>query len=673
MAEKKNSNQHIKSLKELSILPEYITLGGKDTQGILKDFLENKTDELAKTLDIIKKIKSATIDVKELEKDITNIIKEANKAFTKGAPAYEKTLDLIKRKFVEIGNIQKETNIYLRAAKAVWSDTSRILDRVVQQNKEIYEISHNMQTESNVTWRQFTELYKGAYQAARQMNSEIGKQLVTAKDLVSVQDKLLSAGWKNIDSASLTNVAGSMSLLQRTLGGLDDRLIHAFETSFRQFGSQTDQFVTSMGNRLNAFSNTFGMTVGALSGAVAEVMNVNTFISRNNMKAQIQANETFMQAAALSSQVGITSFSYLSNLTRTSQFGTADDLVNIYQSGAYLQGFDTFDFIDKMSSGKSGDSYEANKNLISSIYNTLTGIGDNKLLRNQYMQGIQSGFGLSQDDIIAILNNGANLDTYDKELQEKLLDIDNSMLDELKGLKITLVDQFKNLVANNSEKLGAFMNEHGLYNLTDPVRNIQMLLMAQLVKDPLGKVANKLFSGLGGASSASGAGGATNILGTAVTSGGLSKVAKVGLGTSIAAGSNLIGYNLIANNTSNNEGIEGLGHGLNILGGAGGGALAGAAFGPYGVAIGAALGAIGGVISSIAAEKTKQNAMAELEDAKRVKNRSEQTQASTGDPLADILINGFNKVTDAITGEAELDRQLQFTLDLAQKGSAFNK
>ena len=74
-----------------------------------------------------------------------------------------------------------------------------------------------------------------------------------------------------------------------------------------------------------------------------------------------------MQAAALSSSVGVTSLSYLSSLVNKAQFGTADELVSIYQSGAYLQDFDTNKFIDDMAFG---NTYEGTKALIESIYNT---------------------------------------------------------------------------------------------------------------------------------------------------------------------------------------------------------------------------------------------------------------------------------------------------------------
>lgn len=165
MATAKNNKPTIKSLKELSILSEYTALGGKDTQDILKGLIKGRTDELAKTLDILKKIKSATIDIKELEEDITSLIEDTNDLFTKGLSVYPKALEITKKSFEELRKAQKEinkdqekTNIYLKAANAIWEDTSRILDTVVRQNKEIYEISHNMQTESNITWRQFTEL-----------------------------------------------------------------------------------------------------------------------------------------------------------------------------------------------------------------------------------------------------------------------------------------------------------------------------------------------------------------------------------------------------------------------------------------------------------------------------------------------------------------------------------
>jgi hypothetical protein len=41
----------------------------------------------------------------------------------------------------------------------------------------------------------------------------------------------------------------------------------------------------------------------------------------------------------------------------------------------------------------------------------------------------------------------------------------------------------------------------------------------------------------------------------------------------------------------------------------------------------------------------------------------------TGDPVIDTLNQGFSAVVNAITGEGQLTRQVQFTIDLAKKGS----
>lgn len=688
------ANNTIKTLKDLTIIPEYTELGGLSAKDLMTELANDRQEALQKTLNILTKIKSVSLDNLAIEQDMLKVVIDTdNETFAymqKRLKGYQVAKEYLTEHLKKQGQITKghqETNKAIGITNQLLKQGSSILDGMIRQNREIYEISHNMQTESNITWRQFTELYQGAYQAARQMNAEMGKQVLVAKDIVATQDKLLSAGWKNIDASTLTNVTGSMALLQRTLGGLDDRLIHAFEISFRQFGSQTDTFITNMGNRLNAFSNTFGMTVSALSSAVADVVNVNTFIARNNMNAQLQANESFMQAASLSSLVGITSFNYLSSLAKTAQFGTASDLISIYESGAYLQNFNTAGFIDQMSSG---NTYEANQELISSIYNTLTGMEDNKLLRNQYMQSIQKGFGFSQEDIVAILNQGGNLDTYDAEVRDKLLGVNNSMLDELKDLKMTFVDQVKNWFTNSrfSEVLGSTMNELGLYGLSDPVRQIRNLLLYSAGKNT--DLGSLLFGTAKGSSGATGATGATSLL-TAGTSqvpasqaaipittpyqSNLTSAQRFGIGFLGAQGmiaSQSYGYNTIANNAENTNSANALGYGANILGGAASGAMIGSlipGIPGIGTGIGAGIGALIGVATSLVAADKQKDAMSELEATKREQRRANLTTAYTDDPIINTINSGVLSIVSAITNEGENTRSFNTRIDLSNKGT----
>ena len=664
----------IKSLKELTVY-------GIDERRVdlaIRDLLDPKNSDstkLKEILSILSKIKDKNVDILAINDQITRKINEQGEkvksilGITTGLKLVENTTEqLIKR--------QERYNSRVAALNSILKDIQSAFQTIIRQNKELYEISHNMQTESNVTWRQFTKMYDEAYRAARQMNSEIGKQLFTAKDLISAQDKLLGSGWKGLDPSTLTNVSSAVNMLQRTLGGLDDRLVMAFQTSFRQFGSQTDNFITQMGNRLNAFSNTFGIQVSALQGAVSEVISTNAFIARNNLNAQLQANQTFMQAAALSSSVGVTSLGYLSDLVNKTQFGTADELVSIYQSGAYLQGFDTNKFIDDMAFG---NTYEGTKALIESIYNTLSSMGDNRLLRNQFIQGIQQGFGLSTEDIAAIMTHGANLDTYDKEIQDKLLKVNNSMVDELKDLKQTLIEQIENFWSNSpiSQSFGKVMNELGLYDINKLLSSIKTILIAAMGVDIISGRRNEGINsfasfltgrGIGSAASAS-----KPVLG--VTSP-LGKLGLAGIGINIGTTTNAIGSSMISGNTRDSSLVDTVGWGANILGGAGGGALTGAALGSFigmpvvGAAIGAVIGGLSGLYTSLQAREEKLNAMAELDAAERAKRRATQSSVTpTGDPVIDTLNQGFSAVVNAITGEGQLTRQVQFTIDLAKKGS----
>lgn len=671
----------IKSLKELTVY-------GIDERRVdlaIRDLLDPKNSDptkLKEILSILSKIKDKNVDVFAINDQITRKINEqgdkVKSILGKDLPGITTGLKLVENATEQLIKRQERYNSRVAALNGILKDIQSAFQTIIRQNKELYEISHNMQTESNVTWRQFTKMYDEAYRAARQMNSEIGKQLFTAKDLISAQDKLLGSGWKGLDPSTLTNVSSAVNMLQRTLGGLDDRLVMAFQTSFRQFGSQTDNFITQMGNRLNAFSNTFGIQVSALQGAVAEVISTNAFIARNNLNAQLQANQTFMQAAALSSSVGVTSLSYLSSLVNKAQFGTADELVSIYQSGAYLQDFDTNKFIDDMAFG---NTYEGTKALIESIYNTLSSMGDNRLLRNQFIQGIQQGFGLSTEDIVAIMTHGANLDTYDKEIQDKLLKVNNSMVDELTDLKQTLVEQIENFWSNSpiSQGFGKVMNELGLYDINKLLSSIKTILIVAMGTDIISSGRNAGINsfasfltggGIGGTASAD-----KSVLG--VTSP-LGKLGLAGTGIAIATTTNAIGSGMISGNTRDSSFVDAVGWGTNILGGAGGGAITGAALGSFipvigtgvGAAIGAVIGGLSGLYTSLQAREEKLNAMAELDAADRAKRRAAQSSVTpTGDPVIDTLNQGFSAVVNAITGEGQLTRQVQFTIDMAKKGS----
>lgn len=665
----------IKTLKELSILNKEVS----NAEDLLRDINKGNLDTLNKTLTQTLKLNKAEADRAKILKEIEDLVRKEADNFKditdKHQPQHIKALKLIEDSHDTLEKQTKAYNRNLTITNKLLAEMNKAFSSIVKHNQEIYETSHNMQLENNVTWREFTKLYNSAYDSARRMNDEIGKSIINARELIKTQDLLMSTGWKDIDGVQLNNVVASVALLQRTLGSLDDRLLYAFQTSYRQFGNQTDRFITQMGNRLNAFGDSFGLTVGMLQGAVASMMTVNTFIARNNMNAQLRANESFMQAAALSSQVGITNLGFIEGLTRTSEFGTASQLADIYSAGAYLDGFDTSAFLEGMATP--GGQYGATRDLISSIYNTLTSMEDTPLLRNQFMQSIQSGFGLSQDDIASILTHGGNLDEYDKEVQEKLLNINNSMEDELKGLRMDLMDRLDNWWENSgpSQGIGRIFNEIGLYGLTGQINTIIGLLVAGMGQDSIGgALLNKTPLGRlmgGGASTAvsnSEGIGRFSMFGPASMTTGQ----KWGLGLSglgVAAGSNMLGANMISNNTSDDALTNIGGWASNILGGAAGGAMMGGAIGSVpGAVVGGIIGAIGGVFNSIDADNKKRNAIYEM-DAQERRDRQASRPVQTGDPVIDALNNGFSSVVNAITGEGDQTRRFQMTLDLIDKGS----
>jgi hypothetical protein len=669
MAEKKI----IKTVQELSVVNKEINLNK-----IKNALLAGDTKELEKQLKIIQALSEKEVDRRSINQEIAKSIEEQNKKLKEGAAGKDSQAHLQALKRIETVNkeitkqLQKQADSASRIDR-LYKTLGKSLDYIVKQNQEIYKTSHEMQLQGNITWREFRELYNGAYESARRLNREIGTQLYTARELVSTQEKMISTGWKGLAPENLVNVTQSMALLQRTLGDLDARLVNALQISYNQFGARTDTFVTQLGNNLNAFSDSFGLTVASLQGAVAEMLEVNTFIARNNLTAQITANTSFMQAAALSSGLNMQNINFIGQLTRVSEFGTMSDLADLYTSGALLEGFNASDFITGL---QSGDYLDQTRSLIKSIRDTLGGMEDNKLLRNEYMKRLQSGFGLSQGDLIAIMNAGDNLETLEAEINEKLLTASNSMVEELAGLKVTLIDQIENFWANwhVSQGFGKVMNELGLYGLMDPITKIKNILLLDK-----GISLGKTIMGVGGTAAGASQAAAyatAQAQGLAPT---LTPVVPMGAGTRLGLGigglvlggvSSHIGTGLQTDITRS-QAEANLGAGINILGQAASGALMGAAFtggNLGGIGVGFIAGLAKGIYDASQADRQRQTALEELDAQERRDIRAAKV-IETGEPIIDTLNHGFASVVNAITGEGEKTRTLTTVVDLIDKGS----
>lgn len=675
MAEKKI----IKTVQELSVVNKEINLNK-----IKNALLAGDTKELEKQLKIIQALSEKEVDRRSINQEIAKSIEEQNKKLKEGAAGKDSQAHLQALKRIETVNkeitkqLQKQADSASRIDR-LYKTLGKSLDYIVKQNHEIYKTSHEMQLQGNITWREFRELYNGAYESARQLNREIGKHLYTARELVATQEKMISTGWKGLAPENLVNVTQSMALLQRTLGDLDARLVNALQISYNQFGARTDTFVTQLGNNLNAFSDSFGLTTAALQGAVAEMLEVNTFIARNNLTAQIAANTSFMQAAALSSGLNMQNINFIGQLTRVSEFGTMSDLADLYTSGALLEGFNASDFITGL---QSGDYLDQTRSLIKSIRDTLRGMEDNKLLRNEYMKRLQSGFGLSQGDLIAIMNAGDNLEKLEVEINEKLLTASNSMVDELDNLKVTIIDQVENFWANwhVSQGFGKVMNELGLYGLMDPITKIKNILLLDK-----GISLGKTIMGVGGT-----AAGASQAAAYATAQArGLDPfppVVPMGAGTRLGLGigglvlgglSSHIGTGLQTDITRS-QAEANLGAGINILGQATSGALMGAALTggtPVGIGVGLIAGLAKGIYDASQADRQRKTALEQRQtaleelDAQERRNRRAAQVIETGEPIIDTLNHGFASVVNAITGEGEKTRTLTTVVDLIDKGS----
>lgn len=650
------------TLENLNILQEEIKF---NYDKVLEEFLKGNLEPLKEFLKGLEKIQAKGFDISKVMKTVKDDligwgeVLEANFQDTTKIQEGIKAIDETNKNILRTEENKKKV---LETQKKLYADVKRALDGLLKTHQEIYKTSHDMQLEGNITWREFTKLYEEAYTAARKLNDEVGKQLFTAKEMIGVQEKLITQGWKGLDATTLSQVTSAVTLMTKTMGNVDDRLVKAFEGSYKQFGESTSTFLISLGDRLNNFSDSLGVTVGMLQGVVAEMMSSNTFLARNNMQAQLRANESLMQATALVAGVGIETTNFINQLASIAQFGTAEEMSGLFQAGALLQDFSTGEFQAQL---QRQEYFPAAEDLISSIHKTLNGMGEG-YLRNQYMKTIGTAFGLSQDDLLEIMTHGGDLTELTSKIEKQLEESDKSMQEEIKGLKVAIVDQVEAWWQNTSmsEHLGKFMNDNGLYGLAGIIKT-PLLYIAAKVKQIADQKVLGLSDKLSVTDTTSKAAGGTSVF-APVGKG--SRLAKIGGGLLIAEGGNIAGSAIQQSNILPSTAAQYTGGAVQTLAGIGGGILAGSAFGVPGMIVGGLAGGAYGLYNAHkdSAKRKEADAIAKEERIKAEKAAAYgQTSTTTNDPVVALLQEISNTTKAGFTGVIGTSQEnLKYTMSV---------
>ena len=649
------ANKIPKTLRELNIALRKEDRNFKGVRNALSEANKGEVAEMERLIELTER-------VYKLDKDRLQALKLIESNTNKNNKTALSALDTQIKKSTKLAELQdKQLKSAKQFGSTIKNEVSKAFDKLIKQNQEVYNISQKMQVSNNLSWKQYTELYNASYEAARKMNAEFGKQFANAQDLFKMQEQMSNLGWRGMSASQMTNISTQMSLMARVLGSFDTRLATAFQMSFRQFGNSTDIFINKLTNNLNEFSDSLGMSAELLTTSVADMMASNSFIARNNMQAQIRANQSLIQAAALSSEIGILTSNFINNLAKTAQYGTAGQMSELYQAGAYLSGsgFSTYDFQQQL---QNQDYLGATEQLVGSIYETLNRM-EPGYLRNEYMAQIGSGFGLSQDDILQIMTNGDKLDNISTDISDKLKSVNTSVEDEIKDLNIQLTERLDNFWTNSkiSQNLGQFMMDNGLVGIEGHLKTI-IAMMALSIQTSTGQSLGSMVTNKLGLTSAGG--GLTSSGSTALIGG-----AKVLGGVGIGVGANVAGNNMIVNSGDDGWSRFG-GHAANILGGTAGGALAGSAFGPIGTAVGAGVGLIAGITNSVLSEgqRTQNIRAAEADADARAREARASSTVSTGNPIVDKL----DEIKNAIVSEGAATRGQQMTIQLFKDNQTKN-
>lgn len=584
---------------------------------------------------------------KELEKEILDLEQERNTTYGKQG----KALDSQKKAYKEIVGIVKDLYKY---------------------SEEIYKISHELQLQGNLTWKEYSKYYHETFESARDINTELSKSIFNSKQLLNIQKEMIGQGWKGLSAANISSLSSSIALMQKTLGAFPIELQTAFQKSYRIFGDQTSSYIEDMGDRLNTLQTTFGSSIAMMTTLISQMTSSNNFITRTNYEMAVKANESLLAAAALSAEVGLTSTNFLAQLSGVAQFGTATEQASIYSGGALLQGFNTQQFMAQLQSQQYN---EATQSLFSSIAQTMEGLGDNQLLRAEYMKQIQAAFGLSRDDILQITMGGDKLGELSNTIANKLASSEKSMVDELKGLNVSMSERFENWWLNTrfSETFSKVSQDIGMYGMGAKLDSIRLILlgMYSLSAKEAGVGMLDPLKGLFIKSPTQ----ATATTANAANLGGLTsfgKFASVAGGAALGTATNIYGHNLIAQDKSQVGGWL-----ANTLGGTAGGALMGAPFGLVGAGVGAGIGLTTGIINSIIAESSRQSALDAYEKNMRERRRQERLaedramlsqRVETGNPVVDAINEMGDRVVGAIVGEGKATRDMQFTSDMIRRG-----
>jgi hypothetical protein len=259
--------------------------------------------------------------------------------------------------------------------------------------------------------------------------------------------------------------------------------------------------------------------------------------------------------------------------------------------------------------------------------------------------------------------NGENLAEYSLDLQEKLKNLDSSMVDEIRDLKVAIPDRISNFIMSSpfSQTVGSILQEAGLYNSGNELTQIKSLVAliayrGSALQTGVGKVKSLFSNG-----STPGSLGGSPVIGMG---GGLMKTAG---GLAIGTMGNVIGRNMQMDLSSSNNEANFLGGLTNIGSGAAGGAMIGSVIPGIGTALGAGIGALVGLTNTIISANDRKSAIAEMEDEERRQNAAAQRPAYTGNPVVDAINRLEASVINNMNGNFAESRNVQFILDTKKK------
>lgn len=318
---------------------------------------------------------------------------------------------------------------------------SKLVSGAQKLSEALWGVSKNVQVNVNASLAETLDLMTSVTQSVRQMNKEIGQGLVGSDDFAKAVQQLASVGWS--DLSSISDVAGSLALINKSMGTLSVSMLDATRQLSYAFGNGTADLVEGVGDILNSYTSVMGLTSEVLQSSFANMSASFTRMANGNAETFQKFTTDFANALSTASQMGVSAES-ITGLLKAFSTQTMGQLSSQYGAAFGILGVSLSEFSQQVNSG---NAYQAIANLLESAQERLQSAGAGTETQRVLLQILQ-GMGLSIDELQALMSADVSISEIMANNSEIQNAISGSMANEISEIPMSFGERLQNLFSS---------------------------------------------------------------------------------------------------------------------------------------------------------------------------------------------------------------------------------